>query len=991
MSSKETNDLKNLDLSFKVFYELMANRVGEILLVSSPYDAFIMEEDGRLAERIIHEYRGLNLTRPPRLSWKSSAREALKKLSEKKFDLILTMPRIDDMGTVAFCREVKMKHKNLPIFLLTHDTNNIYASRYGWDHSIIDREFVWLGNTDLLLALIKNVEDRMNVAFDTERARVRVIILVEDSPFYRSSILPLLYKEIVMQTQAVMEESLNEEHRYLRMRARPKILIAETFEEALALYEQFEPYMLCVLSDVRFMQNGETDNEAGFSLLKLIKQKSPHLPLLVCSSEGTNREKAATIPAVFLDKNSPSLHTDIRSFFVQNLGFGEFIFQLPNGRKVGRAANLRSMEKVLPSIPNDAILYHARRNDFSTWLMARSEIPAASKLRPVKVTDFSSIQAAKEYLVDYIRKRRKERQRGIVVDFVPNEFDPDIDIVKIGKGSLGGKARGLAFMWNLLSQHIELKEKFPKITIHVPKMLVISTDGFDAFVNDNALKRYATGDSSDRQIVEDFLIAHFPDWLERSLESFLEEVTYPLAVRSSSLFEDAQYYPCAGIYNTYMLPNNDPDPVFRLKQLVQAVKLVYASTYLETPRLFARRTGLRTEEEKMAVIVQQLTGKQYGEYFYPALSGVAQSYNYYPVSYMKPNEGIAHIALGLGKMVVEDGTALRFSPKYPQFLPQFSNVNDILENSQRTFYVLTLRNVSENLDPEGAATLRKLNIDDARNHSPIQHLSSTYFPEDQRIRDTFIDHGHHVLTFASILKYHSLPVPKILSELLDMGRKGMGCPVEMEFSLNLPDKDRDPKAEFSILQIRPMAACHQEAGIEVTNDIRGEEIDQAVCFSSNALGNGIVTDIADIVYVDPDIFNPAHTLQLAGEIGKVNSRLINRQHKYLLIGPGRWGSADRWLGIPVKWRDISGVGVIIETAAKNFRVDPSQGTHFFHNIISMGISYLTISQNRKDFIDFSWLKSLPAETISDSIRLVRLKRPLTIKIDGETSRGIISK
>jgi CheY-like chemotaxis protein len=989
--SKETNHLNDLDLSFKVFYELMANRVGEILLVSSPYDAFIMEEDGRLAERIIHEYRGLNLTRPPRLTWKSSAREALNELSEKKFDLMLTMPRIDDMETVAFCREVKTKHNDLPIFLLTHDTNNIYTSRYGRDRSAIDREFVWLGNTDLLLALIKSVEDRMNVAFDTERARVRVIILVEDSPLYRSSILPLLYKEIVMQTQAVMEESLNEEHRYLRMRARPKILIAETFEEALDLYEQFEPYMLCVLSDVRFMRYGATDNEAGFSLLKLIKQKTPHLPLLMCSSEETNRQKAATIPAVFLNKNSPSLHTDIRSFFVQNLGFGEFIFQLPDGREVGRAVNLRTMEKVLPSIPNDSILYHAKRNDFSTWLIARSEIQAASKLRPVKTSDFTSIQAAKEYLVDYIQKRRKERQRGVVVDFVPGEFDPDTDIVKIGKGSLGGKARGLAFMWDLLKQHPELQEKYPEITIHVPKMLVISTDGFDAFVKGNALKRYATADSSDRQIVEDFLNAHFPDRLARSLETFLEEVTDPLAVRSSSLFEDAQYYPCAGIYNTYMLPNNDPSPVFRLKQLIQAVKLVYASTYLEIPRSFAKRTGLRTEEEKMAVIVQQLTGKQYGGYFYPAISGIAQSYNYYPISYMEPKEGIAHIALGLGKIVVEDGTALRFSPKYPRFLPQFSNVKDILENSQRMFYALKLRDVPENLDPAGAATLKKLDIDDAKDHPPIQRLSSTYLPEDQRIRDTFLYPGHHVLTFAGILKYQSLPVPEILLELLDMGRKGMGCPVEMEFSLNLSNNNNDPKTDFSILQIRPMAACHQESGIEATNDIYEVEIDQAVCFSSNALGNGIVSDITDIVYVDPDIFNPAHTVELANEISKINGRLIKQQHRYLLIGPGRWGSADRWLGIPVNWRDISGVGIIIETTAKNFRVDPSQGTHFFHNIISMGISYLTISEHGEDFIDFNWLKSLPAETVSNSIRHVRLNGPLTIKIDGRTSRAVIFK
>lgn len=990
MSSDKTTHSNDFDLSFKVFYELMANRVGEILLVSSPYDAFIMEEDGRLAERIITEYRGLNLTRPPRLTWKSSAREALSELSEKKYDLLMTMPRIDDMTTFAFGREVKRKDKDLPIYLLTHDTSNIYFSQYAWDRSVIDREFVWLGNTDLLIALIKSVEDRANVVHDTEQASVRVIIIVEDSPFYRSSILPLIYKEIVLQTQAVMEESLNEEHRYLRMRARPKILVAETFEEAWNLYKQFEPYMLCVLSDVRYMRNGKIDNDAGASLLRLIKKESPHLPLLMLSSEEANRTKAEQVPAVFLNKNSPTLHTDIRSFFIQNLGFGEFIFRQPDGREVGRAGNLRSLEKMLSTVPDESIMYHAKRNDFSTWLMARSEIQAASKLRPVKATDFASAQAAKEYLIEYIRNRRKDRQRGVVVDFVPNDYDPDTDIGKIGKGSLGGKARGLAFMWDLLKKNPQLHEKYPEIEIFVPRMIVLSTDGFDDFINENDLRKYATEDCDDEQIVNDFLTAPFPGWLHRNLEIFLEDVHHPLAVRSSSLFEDAQYYPCAGIYNTYMLPNNDRDPAIRLKQLVQAVKLVYASTYLEIPKSFAKRTGLRTEEEKMAVIIQELIGQNYSNHFYPALSGVAQSYNYYPISYMKPEEGIAHIALGLGKMVVEDGTALRFSPRYPQFLPQFSNVNDILENSQRLFYALKLCNVPEDINASGDVTLDRLDIDDAGKHIPVQLLSSTYLPEDQRIRDTFQVPGHHVLTFASILKYQSLPVPEIISDLLDMGRSGMGCPVEMEFSINLRNR-QEQKAAFAVLQIRPMVAYHHELGMEATDEISKEDINQAVCFSTNAMGNGVVTDISDIIFVDPDSFNPAHTVRLAGQIGKINAGLIKDRRKYLLIGPGRWGSADRWLGIPVTWRDISGVGVIIETTAKNLQADPSQGTHFFHNIISMGISYLTVSPMKKDFIDWNWLTSIKNQTGSNSIRHIKLEKPLTIKIDGRKSQAVILK
>ncbi|MBW1961790.1 MAG: hypothetical protein JRJ04_10070 [Deltaproteobacteria bacterium] len=699
---------------------------------------------------------------------------------------------------------------------------------------------------------------------------------------------------------------------------------------------------------------------------------------------------AERIIAVFVNKNSPTLHTDIRSFFMEHLGFGEFIFRLPDGREVGRAANLRAMERVLPTIPDDSILYHARRNDFSTWLMARSEIQLASRLRPVKTTEFSSVKAIKTFLVDYVRKRRKARQKGVVVDFVPEEFDPDLDIAKIGKGSLGGKARGLAFIWDLLKRHPQFLEKYPQVDIDVPKMVVIATDGFDAFIAENGLRKHATSDSSDYQVIEEFLAAHFPDWLHDDLDVFLDNVTYPLAVRSSSLFEDAQYYPCAGIYKTYMLPNNDPDPAVRLRQLIQAIKLVYASTYLETPKAFAKRTGLRTEEEKMAVIIQALTGHRYGDYFYPAISGVAQSYNYYPLSYMKPEEGIVHIALGLGKMVVEDGTALRFCPKYPRFLPQFSTVRDILENSQRTFYALKLTAVPEDLDPAGEATVKRLEIENTTDHRPVQTLSSTYLPEDQRIRDTFINPGHHVLTFASILKYRSLPMPEILSDLLEMGRKGMGCPVEIEFSINLPENS-DQKPEFAILQIRPMVACHQEAGVEAPIEISSEEIKRAVCFSTNTMGNGTVTDIADIVFVDPDLFNPADTARLAAEIGRINSILMGRGRKYLLMGPGRWGSADRWLGIPVNWRDISAVGVIVETTAKNLRADPSQGTHFFHNIVSMGISYITVSRQGKDFIDWNWFKSIPAKSKTGAISHLTLKKPLFIKIDGKTSRAVILK
>ena len=897
------NSLDDFDLSFKVFHELMAKKVTEILLVSSPYDAFIMEEEGRLAERIIHEYRGLNLSRPPKLTWVSTAQEALNALSNKEFDLVITMPRLDDMDAFNLGRKIKNISPELPIFLLTHNTNRLLLESKHSDLSSIDKLYVWYGNSDLLLALIKNAEDQMNVAYDTKRAKVRVIILVEDSPIYYSSFLPILYKEIVMQTQAVMEESINDEHRILRMRARPKILVAENYEEAEKLYRQFKPYLLSVFSDVRFPRKGKMDDHAGFDLLSMIKKETPDIPLLNLSSEEANRKKAEKIPAVFLNKNSPTLHSEIRSFFMDRLGFGDFIFRLPNGREIARASNLREMEKIVPSIPDKSIFFHASRNHFSSWLMARSEILLASKLKPLKTSDFSNIKELKDHLIASIQERRKGRQKGIITDFVSGNFDPDADFIKIGKGSLGGKARGLAFMSTQLKKNPHILEKFKDITISVPKTLVISTEAFDSFINENKLRDIPNCDFSDNQITEIFLQSSLPDWLHSYLKLFIDHINYPLAIRSSSLLEDAQFQPFAGIYKTYMLPNQDLDPAQRLTQLVIAIKLVYASTYLEIPRAYARSTLHRTEDEKMAVIIQQLSGSRYSDYFYPALAGVAQSYNFYPISHMKPEEGIAHIALGLGKTVVEGETSLRFSPKYPQFLPQFSTVDDILKNSQRFFYALKMVDSPESLELQGKAadddTLTKLEIDDAQDHAPVVNLSSTYIPEENRIRDAGNVPGYRVLTFAGILKYDFFPLPQILKEILKIGRKGMGSPVEIEFSVNI-DFNKKKKPEFSLLQIRPMAISLHNRDVEITK----KDINSAFCFSTMALGNGKFKDIADIIYVRPDSFDPARTVEIAGEIGKINRQMVQQNRKYLLIGPGRWGSADRWLGIPVTWNNM---------------------------------------------------------------------------------------
>ena len=669
---------EDFDLSFKVFHELMAKKVTDILLVSSPYEAFIMEEEGRLAERIIHEYRGLNLSRPPMLTWVSTAREAMNALATKKFDLVITMPQVDEMDAYVLGRQIKALNPDLPVYLLIQNTSKHLLERRYADRKSIDRAFVWSGNTDLLLALIKNLEDRMNVAYDTQRARVRVIILVEDSPIYYSSLLPLLYKEIVTQTQAVMEESINDEHRILRMRARPKILVADNYEEALELYYQYRPYLLSVLSDVRFPKNGQMHDKAGFSLLSKIRREKPDLPLLNFSSEESNRQSTEKIPAVFLNKNSPTLHSEIRRFFIQHLGFGEFVFRLPDGSEFARASNLRQMETLLPSIPDESVYYHGLRNHFSSWLMARSEVMLASRLKPVKVSDFPEPGQLKDYLVNCIHERRKGRQKGIITELVSGSFDPDADFIKVGKGSLGGKARGLAFVSTQLKEYPELQKKFKNIDIQIPKSLVLSTEGFDSFITENNLQELATADLSDREITRLFQAAQFPGWLKTDLELFARHTAYPLAVRSSSLLEDAQFQPFAGIYKTYMLPNSHPNPAIRLDRLILAIKLVYASTYYQAPKSYVKSTFHRLEDEKMAVVIQKLTGTNYHNMFYPAVSGVAQSYNFYPISHMKPEEGIAQIALGLGKTVVDGETSLRFSPMYPQFLPQFSTVPDRL-------------------------------------------------------------------------------------------------------------------------------------------------------------------------------------------------------------------------------------------------------------------------------------------------------------------------
>ncbi|UCF90796.1 MAG: phosphoenolpyruvate synthase/pyruvate phosphate dikinase [Desulfobacterales bacterium] len=984
----ETDQLaEEFDPRFKVFHELMAKKVREILLVSTPYDAWIMEEDCRLSERIIHEYRGLNLSHPPRLTWVSTAEEALTALDKKEFDLVLTMLHLADMNAFVLGQEIKKKAPELPVILLTHNVmplTSLECSPGYTNPPGIDRTFVWSGDTDILVALVKSAEDQMNAAHDTQSAGIRVILFVEDSPAYISSLLPVLYRELVSQTQAVLEEGLNEEHRLLTMRARPKILVAENYEEAVRLYDKFEPYVLGVISDVRFPCDCELDDNAGVRFLSRIKEERFDIPLLLTSSEASNAAKAATIPAFFVDKNSPSLHAEVRAFFLDQLGFGDFVFRQPDGQEIARASNMRSLEKILHKIPEDAFAYHCSRNDFSRWFFARTEIVLASKVRPIRDTDFSSVENHRQYLISIIHARRRRRQKGVVVNFDAAEFDLDTEFFKIGKGSLGGKARGLAFVSSLLQRAPKIPKKFEHININVPQTLAITTEGFDAFIEANNLRTLSKTDSPDEEVAAAFLKAAFPEGLADDLRAYLAEIKYPLAIRSSSLLEDAQFRAYAGLYRTYMLPNDHPDLEKRLEHLIEAIKLVYASTYFQSPKAFSRRFGHRTEEEKMAVIIQQLVGKKISGHFYPDISGVAQSYNYYPFAQMKPEDGIATIALGLGKTVMEGEKALRFSPRYPQLLPQRSTVEDILENSQQYFYALKVGDREPRLDGIEDTNLVKWEVSEAAEEPALRLLASTYIPEEHRIRDTAHTGGYPVLTFSQVLKYERFPLAELLSEILALGQEGMGCPVELEFSVNL-GLERDGRPEFAFLQLRPMTARAELVQV----DISAEEVARAFCFSSHALGNAEKNDIADILYVKPDVFDPRRTPDIAREIGRLNSDLVRQERKYLLIGPGRWGSADRWLGIPVRWSEICGVGAMVETTSAKLKADPSQGSHFFHNITSLGITYVTLADGNSDFLDWDWLTSLPVARETAFVRHVQLHQAFVLKVDGRNSHCVM--
>ncbi|SHJ41610.1 PEP/pyruvate-binding domain-containing protein [Halodesulfovibrio aestuarii] len=964
---------------FTVYHDLMREKVKHILLVSSPYDAWVMEEDCDLSERLANEYRGLNLSSPPRLTWLSSPEDIPAALQARAAEMVILMSGLAEPELINLKQRIDSFVPHLPVVVLTHREIKESARLKRKD---LDHCFLWTGDAELLLAIVKLTEDKMNIAHDTQEAGIRNIILVEDSPSYISSFLPILYRALVQQAQAVIQEGLNQEHRLLVMRARPKILVAETFEGAMEYFRQYEQYVLGVISDVRYPHNGVLDPSAGVTLLSLIKKERKDIPLLLASSESVNKWYAKEIPCEFIDKNSPLLLAELHKFVSEHLGFGDFIFRNKDGIEIDRAHTMFQLQQKLDQIPADVFLEHCLNNDFSRWFFARTETELACVMRPLTAEDFeNSVETMRTFVIQQIRNRLQQRQKGVVVTFKENNFDPQTDFLKIGEGSIGGKARSLAFMFRLIEQSSWLNKKYPNINIITPKVLSIATEGFDSFLRLNDLGYLADEDFKDEEVIAICLKAKLPEWLTRKLRIFLDKIKTPLAVRSSSLLEDAQYQAYAGLYSTVMLTNTHPDIEVRYAELATAVKKVYASTFFQSPKSFSRRVKLRTDEEKMGVIIQEVIGRRFDDYFYPAISGVAQSKNFYPFGRMKTDDGIASIAMGLGKTVMDGGQAYRFCPKCPHVQPQFIDLQETLKNSQNTFYSLYMGD--PNLAPkveeqEGALVQRR--VYNAEPNGPISFLASSYLPQEGIIRETAsIPGSSKVLLFAQVLKHGLFPLPDLLNDVLSLAEEAMGGPVELEFCVNM-DMDGS-NAEFALLQLRPMSSLSGLSAVTITKQERAA----AFCYSKHALGNSESNDIYDIIFIHPDDFDVAKTLEIKQEILECNKQMLREERKYLLVGPGRWGTSDRWLGVPVIWNDISGVSAIVEAYTEHLRVEPSQGSHFFHCITTLGINYVMITNSNDEFIHWEWLTTIPVHYKGKFITHIRFESPITIKVDGRTA------
>ena len=978
-------DFKNLVFKDTSFANLMNKRIYNVLLIATKYDAFMLEDDGRVDEQIFNEYTSLSLRYPPRFTQVTTEEEALAELKDRNFELIICMPNMDNRDIFAAATEIKIHYPNIPIVVLTPFSKEVSKRIANEDLSAIDYVFSWLGNAELLLAIIKLIEDKMNAPDDTASVGVQIILLVEDSVRFYSSALPHLYKFVLEQSQMFAKEALNDHQRTLRMRGRPKIKLARTYEEAVRIFNQYRDNMLGIISDMSFMHDGVKDPYAGYKFGQYVRKTGLIIPFVLESSEASNKVYAKELGASFIDKNSKSYPQDLRKKIMQRFGFGDFVILNPQTKEeIMRIKDLKDLQKKVFQIPDDSLVYHLSRNHFSRFFYSRAMFPPAEVLKRVDVSDYKDMDEARKLIFDLIVQYRRMKNSGVVAVYQKERFDEYSNFARIGDGSLGGKGRGLAFIGAMVKRYPKLEHDHFAVTI--PKTVVICTDIFDEFMETNELYPVVLSEVDDETILKYFLRASLPARLIEDLMAFFDVVKSPIAVRSSSLLEDSHYQPFAGIYSTYMVPKLE-DKYDMLRTLSDAIKAVYASVFYRDSKAYMTATSNLIDQEKMAIVLQEVVGNRYNDRFYPTISGVARSLNFYPIGNEKAEDGIANIALGLGKYIVDGGQTLRFSPRHPLNILQMSTMDFALRETQTRFYALDLKNLADQFSVDDSFNLLRLNLKDADADGSLKFIVSTYDPYDQVIRDGYYPGGRKILSFVNVLQHEVFPLADTLDQILHVGQDEMGRPIEIEFAVNI-DPQNPGFATFYLLQVRPIVDNKEV----MEEDLTLVEQEDTILTSTSVLGHGIVTDVQDIIYVKTGAFCSSNNQSIAYDIEKMNRQFTGEEKNYVLVGPGRWGSSDSWLGIPVKWPHISNARVIVECGLENYRVDPSQGTHFFQNLTSFGVGYFTINPFKGDgWFDEGYLNSLPAVEETEYLRHVRFDKPVVIKMDGKKSLGVVLK
>ena len=978
--------ISQMYLKDTAFQNLMQRRIFNVLLVAAPYDAFMMEEDGRVEEQLYNEYVALNLSSPPRITRVSNIHAAVAAMEAKNFDLVIAMPGMDISDTFQTAKVIKERFSEVPIVVLTPFSKEVSRRISSEDLSGVDYVFSWLGNVDLLLAIIKLLEDKMNAEYDVLEVGVQTIIIVEDSVRFYSSILPHLYKFLLKQSVIFSTEALNEHEKMLRMRGRPKVVLARDYEEAKRLYDKFAHKTLGVITDVSFMREGVKDAHAGLMFAKYVRSCDPHVPIIVESTESDNRERVGEFGGMFLDKTSKKLPVDLGKTILHSFGFGDFVFREPqSGRELMRVSSVNELQKRMFDIPSESLLWHARRNDISRWLYSRAMFPLADIVRNHKFNDLAEAPAVKRLFFDLIVKYRKMKNRGVVAEFRKDRFDYYSNFARIGQGSLGGKGRGLAFVDSIIKKHPEC-DNFHGVSISIPRTVVLCTDVFDEFMADNDLYPLALSNAPDEEILAAFLRARLPERVRDDLLALVEVVNKPLAVRSSSLLEDSHYQPFAGVYSTYMIPHSDQAEQMR-DLLTAAIKGVYASVFYVESKAYMTATSNVIDQEKMAVIIQEVVGKDYDGYYFPSFSGVGRSLNYYPLNDELPEEGVAEVAVGLGKFIVDGGRGLRFSPMHPDKVLQTSTLDLALRDTQRELCCLDQRQINPDFKVDDSFNLTRMSVQEFKHTDALRYMVSTFNANDMMLGDTSEGPGRKVVTFTNILRDHAFPLAEAVNFMLTKGQHAMQRPVEIEFAGNI-EPEGDLKGRIYWLQIRPIIDRKEDVDAE----LMALPNERLILRSHTALGHGTTDNIHKIVYVRTDNFNSLNNRKVAAEISKINREMIERGENYILIGPGRWGSSDDALGVPVRWGDISAARLIVETALHNYRIEPSQGTHFFQNLTSFGVGYFTINPfGGDDYFDTAYLDAQPAELETDHVRVLHFAEPLTIGIDGRLTSGILKK